>query len=159
LQFIEDRNLNRTSLTYGTAGGQTVVTAVSEPAGRKLTLQYDAGGRISSLTDPAGNRVVYGYDAAAHLTSAQDRGGHTDRYAYDAITHNLTQLTDKEGNRYQYSYTYNDRVSFQIDPLGSRTTFDYLWSTVHVMTSTATWSTTTTAMAARRISLTTPRAM
>ncbi|MBI3616225.1 MAG: DUF1080 domain-containing protein, partial [Candidatus Omnitrophica bacterium] len=133
LLYVEDRNLNRTTLTYGLVNGKTVLTNITEPAGRSLTLTYDANGRIASLADPAGKKLLYTYDAAGHLTTVTDRLGFKEQYAYDPITHNLTQLTDKESNRFSYSYTYNDRVLSQIDPLGNKTTFDYLWNTVHVI--------------------------
>ncbi len=133
LQYIEDRNLNRTTLTYSTINGKTLLTSITEPAGRKITLEYGAHNMVAKTIDPAGNYLQYFYDANNHLIKALDHNGNTTSYTYDLITHNLKELKDPVGNTYKYNYTYNDRVNGQIDPLGNTTTFDYLWSTVHVI--------------------------
>ncbi len=133
LQFIEDRNLNRTTLTYTLSGGKTLLTSVQEPAGRTISFQYGANLMVSQATDPQGNFLQYFYDVANHLVKVIDRNGNQTIYTYDPVTHNLIQLLDPMGNVYKYSYVYNDRVVTQTDPLGNVTTFDYLWSTVHVI--------------------------
>ncbi len=133
LLYIEDRNQNRTTLTYSVVNGQEVPTEIVEPAGRKIILQYGANGMVSKAIDPLGNFIQYNYDASGHLIKVIDRRGNEDNYTYDLITHNITRFTDKEGNAYNYTYTYADRVNNQTDPLGNVTTFDYLWSDVHVI--------------------------
>jgi len=133
LAYIEDRNLNRTELNYSDIGGRRLLTSVIEPTGRTITLSYGANNQVSRVTDPAGAFLQYFYDAAGQLTAAVDRNGNQTLYGYDPVTHNLTQLTDPEGNIYTYTYLYNDRVNDQTDPLGQKTTFDYLWTTTHVI--------------------------
>lgn len=133
LLYVEDRNLNQTALAYSNIGGKTLLTSITGPAGRAITLQYGANNMVSRATDPAGQYIQYFYDSNNHLTGVIDRKGNTTSYAYDPTTHNLTRLTDPQGNAYQYNYIYNDRVNDQTDPLGNTTSFDYLWSTVHVI--------------------------
>lgn len=133
LQYIEDRNLNRTTLSYSNVNGKTLLTVITEPTGRKITLEYGVNNMVSKAIDPLGNYLQYSYDTANHLVKVIDRNGNATNYAYDTVTHNLTSLTDPEGNIYRYNYAYNDRVNDQTDPLGQKTTFDYLWSTVHVI--------------------------
>ena len=133
LQYIEDRNLNRTSLAYAILQGKTLLSSITEPSGRAISLEYGTNNMVSKAFDPQGNFIQYFYSPDNQLTQVIDRNGNAANYAYDPITHNLTQLTDPEGNIFKYNYTYNDRVNDQQDPLGQATTFDYLWSTVHVI--------------------------
>jgi len=133
LIYIEDRNLNRTTLTYALVGGKSLLASVTEPAGRKLLFTYGANGLVSKVTDPQGNFFQYFYDAAGHLIRVLDRNLNQTLYAYDGVTHNLTQLTDPAGYVFKYAFLYNDRVTMQTDPKGAVTTFDYFWSTVHVI--------------------------
>lgn len=132
LQYIEDRNLNRTTLGYSTINGKLLLSSITEPTGRKITLQYGANGMVSKAIDPQGNFLQYFYDVNNELIKVIDRNGNSTTFSYDPVTYNLTALTDPMGNTYRYAYTYNDRINTQTDPLGKTTTFDYLWSTVHV---------------------------
>ena len=62
----EDRNGNKTTLTYDSGTGR--LASVADPAGRgSLTFSYDGSGRIASIADWASpaRSVQYGYDTAA----------------------------------------------------------------------------------------------
>ena len=133
LQYIEDRNSNRIDLTYGYINGKFRLVNIAEPAGRKISLEYGANNMVSKATDPSGNYLQYLYDTDGHLIKIIDRQANITNYAYDLITHNLKELVDPEGNIFKYNYAYNDRVNDQLDPKGDTTTFEYLWSTVHVI--------------------------
>ncbi|MFH0855559.1 MAG: RHS repeat-associated core domain-containing protein [Candidatus Omnitrophota bacterium] len=133
LVYIEDRKLNRTTLSYSTVNNKAVLTSITEPAGRKITLQYGANAMVSKALDPQKNYLQYFYDAKNRLVRVIDRNGNATNYSYDPVTSNLIQLTDPRKNVYKYTYLYNDRVNTQTDPLGNITAFDYLWSTVHVI--------------------------
>lgn len=132
LIYIEDRNANRTTLSYSSIGGKDRLTTISSAGTRAITLQYGANNLVSSATDPAGHQVIYNYNASGYLTSVQDRRGNSTQYVYDPVTRNLTQLIDKETKAYNYTYAYNDRILTQTDPLNNTTAFDYNWSTTHI---------------------------
>ena len=80
-----DRNGYATTLTY--ANG--VLSGVTDPAGRSLSLAYGANARIASVTDPAGRRIAFGYDASGNLTSATDPAGATTTMTY--LRHEVAQ--------------------------------------------------------------------
>lgn len=119
---VADRNGNVTVISRDTSGRPATVT---DPSGRILTFTYGANGKVSQVTDPAGRQWLYAYDPANHLTQVTNPLGLKERYAYDLVTHNLIRLTDKAGAVFQYTYTIDDRVKIQTDPLGKVTTFTW----------------------------------
>jgi len=133
LLYVEDRNGNRTTLSYTLIGGKDRLTTVASPGTRKIVFQYGANNMVQSVQDSAGYLISYYYDSANHLIRVTDRENQNVNYAYDLVTHNLTQIRDKENNTYAYSYAYNDRVLAQTDPMNRVTKFDYNWDTVHVI--------------------------
>jgi len=133
LQYVEDRNRNRTALKYGRANGDPRLTSITGPAGRTIQLEYGSNDMVSTTVDPAGNKILYGYDEQDHLVKVTDREGNETSYAYDQHAHNLIALTDPLGNTYRYGYGYNDRVIVQVDPLGNKTVFDYCWQDIFVI--------------------------
>ncbi|HRB81419.1 MAG TPA: DUF6531 domain-containing protein, partial [Nitrospira sp.] len=91
LTALADRNGNQLTLTR--SGATLNVTAVTAQDGRRLTLAYDAGNRITQITDPIRRVVQYQYDGSGRLTSLVDPEGGITRYAYDAAGR-LVTLTD-----------------------------------------------------------------
>ncbi|MEP4682293.1 MAG: RHS repeat-associated core domain-containing protein [Rhodopirellula bahusiensis] len=76
----------------------------------QTTLDYDRGGRLSSLTDASGNTTQWGYDSAGRTQSDSvmiDTAGGlqaaTRQYVYDAVG-NLKRKTDRNGRLTSYSY-------------------------------------------------------
>ncbi|MCM8831785.1 MAG: DUF6531 domain-containing protein, partial [Candidatus Omnitrophica bacterium] len=134
LIYVEDRNKNRITLGYSKIHGKFLLTSITEPTGRKITLEYGENNMVSRAYDPEGNFIQYFYDENNHLVKVIDRRGIITQYRYDPINNSLTQLIAPEGT-YSYTYSYNNRVKTQTDPNGSVTTFDYLWDTVHIINS------------------------
>jgi RHS repeat-associated protein len=120
LQSISDRNAYTTTLSYN--GAQ--LASVTDPAGRSLSMSYNAAGQLASVTDPAGRAVRYGYDSAGNLASVTDVGGKNTSYGYDG-SHRLTSSTDPLGNLTATQYDSSGRVSSQTDPAGGTSTFSY----------------------------------
>lgn len=134
------------------------VVTVSSAHGARVSLAYDARGRLSSLTLPDGGQVVYGYDGQDNLSRVGYPDGSFRVYAYsepgltgsNSFPHALTSITDENGIRYvTYAYdslgraisetlssdvgghalVYNSGNTVVTDPLGSVRTYPY--QTVH----------------------------
>ena len=122
-----DRDGYTTSLTY-TAGR---VSALTDPAGRSITLAYGGNGLVSSASDPAGRVVHYGYDSAGNLTSVADASGSLTMYGYDA-QHRLTTMTRPDGGVTTNMFDNANRVVWQRDPLGRITTLAFAVGTTTI---------------------------
>jgi RHS repeat-associated protein len=121
LEWVEDRNGNRTTLTY--ASGR--LTAITDPAGRAISVSYNGDGRISQVSDPAGHAVQFAY-TAGELTSATDAEGGVTEFGYDAH-HRITSVIDPRGKEMTNSYDAQGRVVTQTDALNRTIAWD--WST------------------------------
>jgi YD repeat-containing protein len=112
-----------TNLAYNSSGQLTTVTA---PSGRQLTFTYNSAGLVATATDPAGLVVSYGYDYNDNLISVSDSAGPATtqwQFAYDG-EHELTSMTDADGNATQIAYAAG-RVVSQTDPLSRTTRWSY----------------------------------
>ena len=125
LAWAEDKNTNRTTLTYD---GQDRLVTVAEPAGRTLTFAYTSpfgANLISRVTDHTARTVLYAYDANADLVSVTDVTGQVTTMTYDA-NHRLLTMTDANGHTFVRNvYDANNRVSEQYDALNNKWTFAY----------------------------------
>ena len=118
-----DRDGNAETLAYAQGGTCLCPSTVTDPAGRTLTLAYNADWTVSSVTDPAGEQVHYGYTSGT-LTSVTDVGGKVTSYAYDS-SRQLTTLTDPRGEQLTNVYDSSHRVTQQTDARGHSSTFAY----------------------------------
>jgi RHS repeat-associated protein len=79
LDYIQDRNGNRTTLTYT----NRLLTGVADTYGDQFSLQYDALGHIIQATDPVGRVTTYTYTTlsdtqhSTFLTSVTSAAGTT----------------------------------------------------------------------------------
>jgi YD repeat-containing protein len=92
--------LDRTPKTSSPAS--CVLTKVTSPNGRTITLTNDNQGRITHITqatDNIGRVVNYSYDAAGRLSTVTDVGGGVTTYAYDD-QNRMTTITDARGILY-----------------------------------------------------------
>ena len=93
LASIVDKNGNTVLMGYSSS----MLTRITDTAGRNIGLSYDASNRITKITDPIGRTVQFTYDAAGNLATAQDANGNITAYVYDAY-HQMTSVTDPRGN-------------------------------------------------------------
>jgi RHS repeat-associated protein len=116
----QDRNANRTTLTY--SAGQ--LTAITDPVGRSITLAYNADGTVGQATGPGSKTVQYTY-TNGDLTAVHDVGGKVTSFAYDT-THQLTGFTDPRSNTTTNVYDTQGRVTSQTAPSQRTTRWTYL---------------------------------
>ena len=125
LEWVQDRNANRTTLGYDDQGR---LVSVTEPAGRALTLAYTSpvsSTLISQVTDPLGRTVGYTYNVTGELTTATDVTGQAMAMTYDG-NHRLLTITDANGHTFVRNvYDDRGRVSEQYDALNNKTLFAY----------------------------------
>jgi RHS repeat-associated protein len=121
LQKITDRNGNATTLTYVSGRLETV----TDPAGRKLTLAYNAEGLVESVKDPMGHTVKYAYEGG-NLKSVTEPGEASARwqFKYDS-SREITEVIDGRGGTVVNKYDGSHRVTEQKDPLERKTTWSY----------------------------------
>ncbi len=117
-----DRNANAvTVMRTGVLGN---ITAITEPAGRQLTVTNDANNRITAVTDPLGRTVTYTYGPGGLATVTDPAGGVT-AYTYDAQGR-MTSITDPRGITYlTNTYDANGRVARQTQADGGVWQFAY----------------------------------
>jgi RHS repeat-associated protein len=125
LLWAEDRNGNRTTLTYDAQGR---LTAVTEPAGRALTFEYTSPVSttlISRITDHISRFIEFTYNITGELTVVTDVMGYATTMTYDA-NHRLLTITDANGHTFVRNvYDASGRVTEQYDALNNKTTFAY----------------------------------
>jgi RHS repeat-associated protein len=125
LAWAEDKNGNRTALSYDAQGRLTTVT---EPAGRILSFAYTSpvsATLISQITDPAGRTIGFTYNITGELTVVTDTLGYTTTMTYDA-DHRLLTIADANAHTFVRNvYDAKGRVVEQYDALGNKWTFAY----------------------------------
>ncbi|MBU4376509.1 MAG: DUF1080 domain-containing protein, partial [Candidatus Omnitrophica bacterium] len=133
LQHLEDRFGNRITLTYETIYGALRLKYVIDPTSRQFTFEYWPDGRVKEIKDPTGiYKYQYIYNGI-HLVQVIDPRGNSKHYEYDPVMNLRSAYIDREGNRYEYNYTYNARIETQKDPELNVTTFEYWWDTTHIV--------------------------
>lgn len=121
LLSITDANGNKVSLTYDATG--RITSAAS--AGRTLAFTTDTAGRITRVTLQDGRYVGYGY-ANGLLTSARDLAGRTSTYGYDPQGRLITKTNASGARVMRLAYdAVSGRVSDQWDALDQRTSFGW----------------------------------
>jgi len=139
-----DANGNATLLEYeDVGGGDDVLTRVTDPQGRALTLQYGADGQVESVTTPDGGKIRYSYspgEGASDLTGVTFPDGRTVGYLYDeSLTggtpnHKLTGIIGGRGERFaSFRYdTLNRAIWSAHGDVGEQTWLDVKGSEVTV---------------------------
>jgi YD repeat-containing protein len=133
LEYIEDRFANRITLSYEDIYGEFRLKYVTGPASRQFTFEYWPDGKIKEIKDPTGiNKYQYFYNND-QLIQVIDPRGNSKHYEYDPLTDLRTAYINREGHRYEYTYTYNARIQTQKDPEENITTFECWWDATHVV--------------------------
>ena len=157
LQMIADRKSNNTRLTYSDAATPKQIApkagmliGVVSQSGAKISLVYDAVGRLATMIDPAGGQYHYAYDESSsvvpsganpvgNLTSVTFPDGGKRVYWYNepvmvdgpALPFALTGITDENGARFaSFHYAYGKAVSTEHAGGVEKYVVDYSYSNV-----------------------------
>ena len=122
LLSIADRNGNTIALTYT----GSLLTRVTDTAGRNVDFTYDGSGRITQLSVPLGRTLRFAYDGAGNLASSTDPASKVTTYTYDA-NHQMLTATDPRDNVFVTNiYDAVQRVvTSQRDAKGGQTSYEY----------------------------------
>lgn len=112
-KMIGETDANNNKTVYAYTGSQ--LTSITDAGGRKLTITYNASGKISQITDPASRTYHYVYDTSSNLTGVtkKDSGGtslFSVTYGYDT-QHQMTSFVDERGKRMNLTYNTDQRLS------------------------------------------------
>ncbi|MDI6024608.1 DUF6531 domain-containing protein, partial [Leucobacter sp. UT-8R-CII-1-4] len=123
-----DRQGNTTTLSYGapTATQNFLpLTAITDAAGQKVTVQNDALGKITSFTHPDGRVWRLAYDGGQNLVSITAPDGGVRAFSYDSA-HRMLTAKDAVGDTYlKNEYDSAGRVVKQWDSEQNLRTFTY----------------------------------
>jgi RHS repeat-associated protein len=122
----------RTTTTTTPEGRQII--AITDPQGRVVSKQFEAGMAPMTVTHDAQGRVTgnaqgaqsftYTYDAANRVVSRVDALGNRTAYAYDAADR-ITRVTLPTGRSFQFGYDANGSRTLITMPSGAGHTFTY----------------------------------
>ncbi|MBO4375071.1 MAG: DNRLRE domain-containing protein [Lachnospiraceae bacterium] len=89
--------------------------SVTDAAGIKSNLNYDANGRLISMTDPfeQNREITYTYDKNSYLTKITHPNGETAAFTYDDKGH-LLSAKDETGKRIVYRYGTKKKPSEKV---------------------------------------------
>jgi YD repeat-containing protein len=104
-------------------GPHGFIDRVVSPLGRTWHLTNDAEGRLHALTDPAGQRLTLNYDDAGRPVRLT-RDGSSFHIAYDAAGDPIA-VTFPDGERVQLAYAQPGRLARKTDRLGHHLDFRY----------------------------------
>lgn len=94
------------------------LTEMTDPAGRTTRYGYYADGILKTLTDPNGNVTTFERDIQGRTTARVYADASRETYAYEPATSRLKSRTDPLGQRTDYAYARDDRVS-AVDYVGA----------------------------------------
>ena len=97
--------------------------AVTNPLDQVTTYLYDLIGRQVRITDPL-RTIAKTFDANGNLLSETDAKGALTLYTYDAGSQR-TQMVDRAGNAWSYTYTIRGSLWTSRDPFGATSTRAY----------------------------------
>ena len=128
LLSITDKNDNITSFSYDNPNVPFYTTAVTDPIGRSLVLEYQEVAtdiwRLWKVTDWTGRYVEYTY-TDGYLTDVRDVMGEHITYTYDANGYLATVTDQRDVTTVTNVYDAEGRVLQQFDADGNETEFNY----------------------------------
>jgi RHS repeat-associated protein len=104
---------------------------VQDPDGNRITVGYDAAGRLASLTHSSGQFLTITYNAAGLIALVTDSAGRATTYTYDAANEHLIAVQGPDGRVTHYAYhagagAAREHALKTIEPPGGRViTFGY----------------------------------
>jgi YD repeat-containing protein len=127
LQWIDDRNGNRVTVSRAGGLGTGSVTQIMGPSGRYINLSYNANGQISQAKDHTGRTVTYGYDAGKRLTTVTDPTSGVRTYVWDTGNNRISSIKDAK-NTTTVSITYDGNGRVSGETLADSSTFGFAYT-------------------------------
>ncbi len=118
----ETDSLGYVTQTEYNKGG--LVTAVVDPAGRRMTYEYDERGKLAKSVYPDGTSVSQEYDAEGNVVSRTDQQGRVTRFQYDALNR-LQRTVHADGTEVRIEYDAAGRIAAVVDARGNRRSNEY----------------------------------
>ncbi|MCK5861988.1 MAG: hypothetical protein KAH38_05855, partial [Candidatus Hydrogenedentes bacterium] len=87
------------------SGGSGQLTAITQPGGAQMHLDYDNNGNLVSQTDALGKTTFYEYDSMGQMLKITTAAGREQTYEYDLLG-NMISSTDFEDKITKYEYDY-----------------------------------------------------
>jgi RHS repeat-associated protein len=104
ISYSEDLHGNKITYTYDT--GNKLIS-ITDPSGRKVTINYYSSGRISEVIDITGTKVAYSYDTNGNLINVDRYVNSTEylrtTYSYSG-NHNLISVIDTNNRKTDFAY-------------------------------------------------------
>jgi YD repeat-containing protein len=102
--------------------------AITDSAGRKITLKYNEQGLVEIATDPMGHKVKYEY-SKDNLTGVTEPGESTPnwQFKYDSH-HQSTSQTEAPEHTTTIKYNGAHQVTTEVDPMSHERTWEYTGS-------------------------------
>ncbi|MDA8259288.1 MAG: DUF6531 domain-containing protein [Betaproteobacteria bacterium] len=131
LKYIDNAWGDRLTLAYDASGRLSTITDNLGIAGRTgLTFTYDANGRLKDVTDWTARTWSFAYDASGNLQTRTNPLNEALTYAYDAPRHLLTEVVqplarDGQAVKTVFRYYQNGRAFQQTNSFGHGDTLDY----------------------------------
>jgi YD repeat-containing protein len=91
------------AFTWDSYDNPSVITKVTDNAGRSVSYAYDSNGNLHTVTDPDGHVTTYGYDSDNRLTTIADPSGTT----YLTNTYNSSNRLTSQSVAGQGTYTFS----------------------------------------------------
>jgi len=131
LKFIDNPWGDRLTLGYDASGRLATLTDNLGLSGRTgITLTYDANGRLKDVSDWTARKWSFAYDASGNLQTLTNPLAQVLTYAYDAPRHLLTRIAkpiQRDGQQVatQFKYYQNGRAFQQTNSFDVGDTLDY----------------------------------
>ncbi|MBI2787277.1 MAG: RHS repeat-associated core domain-containing protein [Elusimicrobia bacterium] len=122
---VTDALGKQTTYEYTKNRGFSVITKIIDPAGKTVTLSYDASQNLTSATDELGRTVNYSYDSRGNVISFKDPAGNISRASYEPTFNRPTSLTNPLNRSVALSYNAKGDLTDLKDPLSNLTQFTY----------------------------------
>src|SRR5581483_3109205 len=125
---IVDANGN--TITLGYTGN--LVTSITDPTSRAITIAYNASNKISTLTDPLSRVWTLHYDGSGNLSSVDLPTINSTTYSYVFTynaAHDITDLATPRGKHWTFGYFADNSLSWVRDPCNNETDFNYTTTT------------------------------
>jgi YD repeat-containing protein len=129
LSSIADTMSGTTTFMYNSPVSSSLISQITDSAGRTYSYGYDSSKNLTSFTRPDGKSEQYGYDAGGNLNQITDYNGNVaTKITYDT-SHRPSSIVDVlnpvAGTGPTTSYTYNSGNTVVTDPNNHNATFNF----------------------------------